>query len=276
MQSLLNELRSIDWQAISVDWGGRILAAVLIFLIGRWVAKLLGAGVARLGRRTGLDEMLARFLAALTTISLTVVAAIFAVDRLGVDTTSLIAVLGAAGLAVGLALKDSLANFASSVMIMLFKPFRHGDFVEAAGIAGTVEYIGMFNTRLKTADNQVIVVPNSSITAANITNYTAEPLRRISVEIGISYADDIAKARQLILDVITADERYKQDPAPIVHTWAFADSSVNLMLRVWTETAIFWDARSDLLENIKKTFDANGISIPFPQRDVHLFNTIKD
>lgn len=276
MQSFLNELTSIDWQALSLHWGGRILAAVLIFFIGRWLAKLLGAGVARIGKRTGLDEMLARFLAALATVSLTVVAIIFAVDQLGLDTTSLIAVLGAAGLAVGLALKDSLANFASSVMIMLFKPFRHGDVIRAAGVEGTVQDIGMFNTRLKTADNQLIVVPNSNITAANITNYTAEPLRRISVEIGISYADNIAKARQLIFDTIKSDERYRQDPAPIVHVWAFADSGVNLMVYVWTETARYWDMRSDLLENIKKTFDANGISIPFPQRDVHLFNNIKD
>lgn len=274
MQQLFDHLLALDWPALATTWGSRILVALLIFILGRWLAKLLGALIRRVATRARVDETLIRFLYSLTVISLTVVAAVFAVDQLGVDTTSLIAVLGAAGLAIGLALKDSLANFASSVMIMTFKPFKVGDFVEAAGIAGTVEDIGMFNTWLKTPDNQLIVVPNGNITNGNIINYSHEPLRRLSFEIGISYRNDIAAAREAILEVIAEDERIKREPAPIVHTWAFGESSVNLMLRVWTETPIYWDVRSDLLERIKRNFDSKGISIPFPQREIRYFKDI--
>jgi len=274
MQQFIDHLLSLDWAALFTTWGSRILLATVIFVIGRLLAKLLAALIARVARRARVDATLIRFLTSLTVVSLTVVAAIFAVDQLGVDTTSLIAVLGAAGLAVGLALKDSLSNFASSVMIMTFKPFKPGDFIEAAGTSGTVETIGMFNTWMKTPDNQVIIVPNSNITNANITNYSHEPLRRLSFEIGVSYSNDIHAAREAILEVVGADERIKTDPAPIVHTWAFGDSSVNLMLRIWTDTALFWDVRSDLLERIKTNFATKGISIPFPQREIRYLKDI--
>lgn len=274
MQQLIDHLLSLDWAALATAWGSRILLAIVIFAVGRLLAKLLAALVERVARRARIDGTLVRFLTSLTVVSLTIVAAIFAVDQLGVDTTSLIAVLGAAGLAVGLALKDSLSNFASSVMIMSFKPFKPGDFVEAAGVSGTVETIGMFNTWMKTSDNQVIVVPNSNITNSNITNYSHEPLRRLSFEIGVSYSNDIDAARDAILEVVAADERIKTEPAPIVHTWAFGDSSVNLMLRVWIETAVFWDVRSELLERIKANFATKGISIPFPQREIRYLKDI--
>ena len=274
MQEFIDHVISLDWPALIAAWGSKILFAIVIFIVGRIAAKLLGKLIARLATRAKVDETLVRFLTSLVVISLTVVAAIFAVDQLGVDTTSLIAVLGAAGLAIGLALKDSLSNFASSVMIMIFKPFKPGDFIEAGGATGTVHEIGMFNTWMKTADNQLVVVPNSQITSDKITNYSHEPLRRLSFEIGISYANDIDAARQAILEVVTADERIKTDPAPIVHTWAFGDSSVNLMLRIWTDTAIFWDVRSDLLERIKSNFASKGISIPFPQREIRYLKDI--
>ncbi|HEX6929351.1 MAG TPA: mechanosensitive ion channel domain-containing protein [Gammaproteobacteria bacterium] len=271
MHEFIDHIRSLDWAALATAWGSRILLAVAVFAIGRLLAKLFGKLIERIATRAKFDVALVRFLTSLTVIALTVIAAIFAVDQLGVDTTSLIAVLGAAGLAIGLALKDSLANFASSVMIMTFKPFKTGDFVEAGGASGTVVDIGMFNTRMLTADNQYVVIPNSSITSDKTINYSREPLRRLSFEIGIGYNDDIDAARNAILEVVASDERIKTDPAPIVHVWAFGESSVNLMMRIWTDTAIFWDVRSDLLERIKASFDAKGISIPFPQREIHYY-----
>ena len=274
MQEFINHLTALDWPALLATWGSRLLLALFIFVVGRMMAKLLGSLVSRVATRAKVDATLVRFLTTLTVVALTVVAAVFAVDQLGVDTTSLIAILGAAGIAIALALKDSLSNFASSVMIMVFKPFKVGDFIEAGGATGTVDEIGMFNTWIKTADNQLVVVPNSQITTDKITNYTHEPLRRLSFEIGISYSNDIDAAREAILEVVRADERIKSDPAPIVHTWAFGDSSVNLMLRIWTDTAIFWDVRSDLLERIKKNFANKGISIPFPQREIRYLKDI--
>lgn len=271
MQEFIDYVLSLDWPALIAAWGTRILLAIVIFVIGRIAAKLVGKLVTRVATRANVDAALARFLTSLVVISVTVVAAIFALDQLGVDTTSLIAVLGAAGLAIGLALKDSLSNFASSVMIMVFKPFRTGDFVEAGGASGTVVDIGMFNTRMLTADNQYVVIPNSNVTSDRIINYSHEPLRRLSFEISISYSTDIDAARQAILEVVHADGRIKTDPAPIVHAWAFGESSMNLMLRVWIETSIFWDVRSDLLERIKSNFDNRGISIPYPQREVRYY-----
>ncbi|HEX7030735.1 MAG TPA: mechanosensitive ion channel domain-containing protein [Gammaproteobacteria bacterium] len=274
MQDFIDHIRSLDWTALVTVWGSRILLAIVVFAIGRLLAKLIGRLIGRIATRAKFDETLVRFLTSLTVIALTVVAAIFAVDQLGVDTTSLIAVLGAAGLAIGLALKDSLANFASSVMIMTFKPFKPGDFVEAGGASGTVLDIGMFNTRMLTADNQYVVVPNSQITNDKTVNYSHEPLRRLSFEIGISYNNDIDAARKAILEVIAEDERIKTDPAPSVQTWSFGDSSVNLMLYAWMDTAEFWNVRSDLLERIKANFDARGISIPFPQREIRYYKDL--
>lgn len=268
MQAFIDHMRSLDWLALATTWGSRILLAIAVFVVGRLLAKLAGKLIERVATRAKFDATLVRFLASLTVIALTVVAAIFAVDQLGVDTTSLIAVLGAAGLAIGLALKDSLANFASSVMIMTFKPFKPGDFVEAGGASGTVLDIGMFNTRMLTADNQYIVIPNSNITSDKTINYSHEPLRRLSYEIAISYDNSIDAARKVILGAIASDTRIKTEPAPVVHAWSFGHSSVTLMLRAWTDTGLFWDVRSDLLERIKTGFEAEGISIPVPQREV--------
>jgi small conductance mechanosensitive channel len=271
MNEMIQFLKDTDWTALLTDWGGKILVALLIFLIGHWVARLLGAATRRLIRKTGVDETLSQFLGTLVIASITVFAAIAAVNHLGVATTSLVAIVGAAGLAVGLALKDSLSNFASGVMIMMFKPFRVGDFIDAGGVTGTVLEIGMFNTRLKTLDNQLVIAPNSRMSADVVTNYSINPTRRINETIGISYADDPAKARVLILDIISKDNRFHDDPAPFVWVNEFGDNSVNLVVRAWTNTDIFWEVRADLLERIKQDFDANGISIPFPQRDIHHF-----
>lgn len=272
MSDLVDTIKAIEWNELIVTWGAKLLIALVIFLVGRWLAKLLGGLVDKLVRRAGMDIMLARFLSKLTTIVITVMAIIAAVDQLGVKTTSLIAVLGAAGLAVGLALQGSLSNFAASVMLIVFKPFKIGDYVDAGGASGTVDEIGMFNTRLISVNNQKIVVPNSSIINSNIVNYTHYPTRRIDEVIGISYSDSPESARQIILDIISGDERYLSDPAPHVWIKEFGDSSINLYVRAWTNTEDFWQARSDLLEQIKQKFDASGIEIPFPQRDLHLFD----
>lgn len=273
MPELLDRIQEIDWPALIAIWAGRFFIAGLILVAGILIAKIFGLAMARVSKRAGVNETLVRFLRSLTVAAFVIVAAIFALDHLGVNTTSLIAVLGAAGLAIGLALKDSLQNFASSVMIMVFKPFKPGDFIDAAGTSGVVEEIGMFNTWMKTPDNQVIVVPNSNITSDNITNFTHEPIRRISFEIGISYSDQIENARKAILEMIAADDRILPEPVPFVHTWSFGDSSINLMVRAWTGIEVYWDVRSDLLENIKKNFDARGITIPYPQRDIHYYKS---
>lgn len=271
MKELLEFLKDIDWTTLVVDWGGKLIVALLIFVLGRWVAKLLGGMTRRLINKAGVDQTLAGFLGTLTSIAITVFAAVAAVNHLGVATTSLVAIVGAAGLAVGLALKDSLANFAAGVMIMLFKPFRIGDFIEAGGVVGTVTEIGMVNIHFKTTDNQLVIAPNSSIMGDVITNYTMNPTRRINETVGIGYDDDPVRARELILDIIRNDERFHEDPAPFVWVNEFGDNSVNLVVRAWTNTDIYWEVRAELLERIKEVFDANDICIPFPQRDVHHF-----
>lgn len=259
-----------EYEPIILSWGLKLLTALLILLIGRWIAKLLGRMSERLlTRRLDADTALAGFVGTIVSITLTLVVLLTALQQLGLPIASLIAVLGAAGLAIGLALKDSLTNFASGVMLMVTRPFRAGDFVEAGGATGIVEKVGIFNTLMRTTTNQEITVPNGNITAANITNYSIRPTRRIDVTFGIAYEDDIARAREVITNVIQSDERLHRDPAPIIWMDALADSSVNLAVKVWTNTDIFWDVRSDLIERVKTGFDAAGITIPFPQRVVY-------
>lgn len=195
-----------------------------------------------------------------------------AIDTLGVNVTSLLAVLGAAGLAVGLALKDSLSNFAAGVMLMVFRPFRIGDFITAGGTSGVVDEIGLFCVLMRTGDNQRIIIPNSAVFGSTIVNTSALPTRRIDLVIGISYDDNIGTAKQIIENVIKADSRVLENPAPVIAVSELGDSSVNLVVRPWVNTADYWAVRWDLTENIKVKLEEGGISIPFPQRDVHLYN----
>jgi small conductance mechanosensitive channel len=257
--------------AYLVPWGVKLLTAIIIFLIGRWLAKVVVGVVHRLMRRGGVDDTLIKFLGSIIYAVLLVAVVIAALDRLGVNTTSLLAILGAAGLAVGLALKDSLSNFAAGVMLILFRPFRVGDFIEAAGTSGIVENIQIFSTVLRTGDNREITVPNGPIFSGTIVNVTARDTRRIDLVFGIGYGDDLRRAKELIGQVLAADERILADPAPAISIAELGDSSVNLNVRPWVKSADYWAVRSDLLENVKAAFDGNGISIPFPQRDVHLF-----
>ena len=255
----------------AIPWGIRIVMALLVFYIGRWVARLVVSLLKKVMTRSNIDAILIKFLADIVYTVLLIAVIIAALDQLGVNTTSLLAILGAAGLAVGLALKDSLSNFAAGVMLILFRPFKQGDFVEAAGTMGVVEQVNVFNTVLKTGDNREIIIPNSGIYGGMITNYSARPTRRIDLVVGIGYDDDIRKAMGLLEEVIKSDDRILEDPAPAISVAELADSSVNLNVRPWVKSEDYWAVRSDLLEKIKLSFDANGISIPYPQQDVHLY-----
>ncbi len=253
-----------------IPWSIRIVTAVLIFIIGRWIAKLLTNAVGRVMRKANLDDLLVNFLSNIIYALLLAVVVLAALEQLGIKTTSALAILGAAGLAVGLALRDSLANFAAGVMLIIFRPFKTGDFVEAGGTAGVVEKITVFNTVMRTGDNREVIIPNGQISGGTIVNFSARDTRRIDLVFGIGYDDDIKKAKALIEQTMAADDRILADPAPAILVVELADSSVNLAVRPWCNSADYWAVRSDLLENVKAAFDSNGISIPFPQRDVHL------
>ena len=255
-----------------IPWGIRIVAALAIFIIGRWIIKMVVGFAGRMMRKAQVDEMLTTFTGNILYTVLLVVVVIAALDQLGIQTTSLLAVFGAAGLAIGLALKDSLANFSSGVMLIIFRPFKVDDFIEAAGIAGVVEEVRIFSTILRTGDNREIIIPNSQIYSAPIVNVSARSTRRIDLVFGIGYEDDLRKAKQLIEAAFAADDRILDDPAPGIAVGELADSSVNINARPWVKTADYWAVRSDLLENIKLSFDSNGISIPYPQQDVHMHN----
>jgi small conductance mechanosensitive channel len=275
MDSIEQYIRSIDATTL-MAWGWRIVAALLIFFIGRWVAKLVRNGVKGVMTRRGLDEMLVGFLGAILYSILLVAVIIAAVGQLGIQTTPLVAVLGAAGLAIGLALQSSLGNFASGVMLVLFRPFTKGDYVEAGGTSGTVDEVGIFTTVLNTPDNRRVIVPNGQITNDTITNYSAHETRRIDLIIGVSYDDDLRVARETLDRTIRAHDKVLDDPEPIVWVMELGDSSVNFAVRPWVQAADYWQVRNELLEQLKVALEDAGCSIPFPQRDVHVYRTEAD
>ncbi len=259
-------------QTFLIPWAIQIGVALAIFIIGRWIARWLTRVTEKLMKKSGLDDMLSNFISNIVYSVLLLVVIMAALDHLGIETTSLLAVFGAAGLAIGLALKDSLANFSSGIMIILFRPFKVGDFIEAGGVSGTVEEVRLFATILRTGDNRVIIVPNGQIYGGTITNYSAKPTRRIDLVFGIGYDDDIAKARQIINGIMKQDDRILSDPEPAVALAELAESSVNFNVRPWVKSGDYWAVRADLLEKVKLAFDANGISFPYPQQDVHVHN----
>lgn len=248
-----------------------IVIALLIIIIGRWVVKGIRSVIGKTMDKRGVDKTLSRFVTNIVYALLMAVVFIAALSQLGVETTSLVAIVGAAGLAVGLALQGSLSNFASGVMIIIFKPFIAGHYIEAGGVAGTVEEVSVFNTTLRSPDNRRIILPNSQITGGSITNYSVEERRRIDFVFGIGYGDDIKKAKEVMTDVVNGDERILKDPAPTIAVLELADSSVNFAVRPWVKTADYWNVYFDITERMKLRLDEEGISIPFPQRDVHLF-----
>ena len=252
-------------------YGLRVVSAIAIFIIGRWVAKGMIQIIERIMVKRKVDETLVSFVSNLGYVVLLAFVIIAALNKLGIQTASIIAVLGAAGLAIGLALQGSLANFAAGILMIIFSPFKVGDYIEGAGVTGTVESIQIFTTQLKTPDNKTIIIPNAKISGDNIVNYSTKGSRRVDLVFGIGYSDDIDKARHIIMDILSEDERVYKDPEPVVLLSELADSSVNLTTRAWSKSADVWDIYFETTEKVKKTFDAQGITIPFPQRDVHIY-----
>lgn len=248
-----------------------IIGALLIFIIGKWLSRKFANLFGRLLEKNDVDQTLIGFLTNLIYYALIVVVIIAAAGKLGINTTSFLTIVGAAGLAIGLALKDSLANFAAGVMLVLFRPFTIGDVVSTAGITAKVEKITIFNTMFCTPDNQLVIVPNNKIISDIITNINAKDTRRIDLVVGISYSDDMAETKNILEGLAKEDKRILADPATTIAVAELADSSVNLVFRPWVKTGDYWDVRFELTEKIKNALDAAGISIPFPQQDVHLF-----
>jgi small conductance mechanosensitive channel len=252
-------------------YGLKIIAAIIIFIVGRWVAKAVRNLTKNLLTKKEVDAAVISFVGSLVYIGLLAFVIIAALARLGIQTASFIAVVGAAGLAVGLALQGSLANFAAGFLILLFRPFKVGDYVTAGGDSGTVEEIKVFTTQLKTPDNRTIIIPNSRITGDNITNFSAKDTRRVDFVFGVGYGDDLQKAKGVLQGIVDDDARILKDPAPQIVVGELADSSVNFIVRVWVKSPDYWNVNFDTIETVKKRFDAEGVSIPFPQTDVHLF-----
>ncbi len=258
--------------ALLSTWGLNVLGALVVFIIGRWVAVRTRGVTQRALSRAGIDEALVPFLSSMAYYLILIIVIIAVLNLFGIETTSLIAVVGAAGLAIGLAMQGALSNVAAGVMLLVFRPFRPGDFVDVAGRAGTVTEIGLFTTTLNTPDNVKITAPNSTIYGETIKNFSANDTRRNDLVMGIAYGDDIGLAIETIDKVVRADDRVLADPATVIAVSELADSSVNLVVRPWCRKDDYWPLRFDLTRRLKEELEAAGISIPFPQRDVHVFN----
>lgn len=252
-----------------LPWGINIVMALAIFIIGKMVIKVLVGLAKKLMTKAKVDTILVNFISSIISTVLLLFVVIASLNQLGVDTTSLIALIGAAGLAIGLALQGTLQNLASGVMLIIFRPFTDGDVVEAGGVSGVVEQIGIFTTTMRSPDNKEIIVPNSELFSGTITNYSKRSTRRVDLVIGIGYDDDIKKAKDILIEILNEDERILKDPAPAVAVAELADSSVNFNVRPWCATGDYWAVYSDTLEKVKLKFDAEGISIPYPQMDIH-------
>ena len=251
-------------------WGPNAIAAAVILVLGWLGAKLVRALVRRAMNKAQADPILVRFAASMVYIGALALVGIAALGRLGVNTTSFAAVVAAAGLAIGLAFQESLSNFAAGVLLIFFRPFQVGDYVEAAGVSGSVEEVQVFTTVLKTPDNKKVIVGNASVLSDSITNYSAYEQRRVDLVFGIGYDDDLKRAKATLERILAEDERVLDEPAPVVAVAELADSSVNFAVRPWVETGDYWAVFFDVHERVKTVFDAEGLSIPFPQTDVHL------
>jgi small conductance mechanosensitive channel len=258
-------------QEQGTDIGMKLAASIAIFLIGRWLAHLVIKMVRKALAKTDMEDTLEKFLCNILNVILMLVVVIATIGALGVETTSLLAVLGAAGLAIGLALQGSLSNFASGVLIVAFRPYKVGDFIEGGGVSGTVDEVQIFTTVLKTPDNKKVIVPNSQIMDSTITNYSAHETRRVDLVVGCGYGDDIDKVYSVLKDIIDRDDRILSEPAPSIALNTLGDSSVNFNVRPWVNKADYWDVYNDVTEQVKRRFDQEGLNIPFPQRDVHVY-----
>jgi small conductance mechanosensitive channel len=256
-------------QQLILSYSVKVLVALVILYLGRWLSKSLTRMLEKALIHRKVDRAVVSFLSGIIQAAIMVATILIALSQVGIQTASFIAILGAAGLAIALALQGSLSNFASGVLIILFRPFRAGDFVDAAGVSGVVEKIEIFQTVMKSADNKRIIVPNSQITGSAIINYSAEKTRRVDLTVGISYDSDLKKAKQLLEQILKADSRILAEPVSVVAVGALADSSVNILIRPWVNAADYWPVYWDTLEKIKLTFDEHQIVIPFPQMDLH-------
>lgn len=270
MDTIFTDSTLLQLKELLAVYGLKVIAAIAIFLIGRAIAKMLKAGVAKTMQRGKSDPILISFTTNMLYAALLAFVIIAALGQIGIQTTSFIAILGAAGLAVGLALQGSLSNFAAGVLMIIFRPFKQGDFIEGAGVSGVVEEVHIFNTIMRTGDNKTVIIPNGGLMNGNIINYSTKPTRRIDLVIGIGYDDDLKKAKQLLSELMQTEPRILKNPEPTIGLLELGDSSVNFAVRPWVNSADYWGVHFDLLEAIKLRFDQEGISIPYPQQDIHL------
>lgn len=267
MDALWGYLQNIG-TGLAID----LVAALAIFVLGRWAVSLLHGLSIKAMERARIEPLLIKFLGNILRTLLLIVVVLAAINQLGIQTTSLIAVLGAAGLAVGLALQGSLANFAAGVLVIIFRPYKIGDYVEAGGVAGVVDDVQIFTTELKTGDNRKIIVPNGQMMNGAITNYSSHDTRRVDLVASVGYDANIDTVRRVLEEVVANDARVLEAPAPNIRMNAMMDSSVNWVVRPWVKASDYWDVYWEMTEEIKRRFDAEGISIPFPQRDVHVYH----
>jgi|TARA_B100000949_G_scaffold47974_1_gene41720 small conductance mechanosensitive channel len=258
--------QAVEW-AIGIVPG--LITAIVIFFVGLWVITFINKMVRRFFKKKDYDETLESFLQSFISITLKALLFVLVITQLGVKTSSLVAIVGAAGLAIGLALQGSLANFAGGVLILIFKPFKVGDWISAQGVDGSVKEISIFNTKLSTFGNQIAIIPNGQLSNGNIVNYNMENTRRDKIDVGIGYGSNIKEAKEILLQICADNPNINTEPAPEVYVGALADSSVNLTLRFWANNDVFWPAHFYVLEQTKLRFDAAGIEIPFPQRVMH-------
>lgn len=264
-ENILNQLTEI-----AVMYGPKLIGAIVVFIIGIWVIKAITKAIGRAMEKSKLDESLKPFLKGMINILLKAMLIISVLGMLGIEMTSFVAILGAAGLAVGLALSGTLQNFAGGVMILVFKPFKVGDFIDAQGYMGSVSQIQIFNTYLKTPDNKTVIIPNGGLSTASMTNYSTEEKRRVDWSFGIAYGDDIDKTKEVVKRLCDADSRILKDPEVFIAVSELADSSVNFAVRAWVNAADYWGVYFDMNEKVYKTFNKEGLNFPFPQMDVHL------
>lgn len=271
---MLQDILPTIWEFLTntgVKIGLNLLYALAIFIIGKWIAKLLRKSLRKTMQAQNVDETLIGFAANLAYAILLIFVILAAFHVLGIQTASFVAILGAAGLAIGLALQGGLANLAAGVLMLIFRPFKVGDYLEGANTAGVVEEIQIFTTQLRSPDNKTIIIPNASLMGGTIINYSTKPIRRVDMVVGVSYTDNLDKVKQVLNDIISQEPRVLSDPEPQVAVAELADSSVNFVVRPWVNAADYWGVKFDMTETIKKRFDDEGISIPFPQQDVHLY-----
>lgn len=272
----MNDISPDMFYGLIQTYGLPLLWAVVIFIVGRIVARTISNTAAKAMIKTKVDDTLVKFTKNILFVTMMVFVVIAAISKMGVETTSFAAVVAAAGLAIGLSLQGTLSNFASGVLLIVFRPFKAGDFIEAGGISGIVEEIQIFCTLMRSGDNKQIIVPNSQIMGTTITNYSTKPTRRLDLVIGVGYGDDLQKVKVVLGDLLAADERILPEPQPTIGVLALGESSVDFAVRPWVNSGDYWPVLFDLQEAIKLRFDVEGISIPFPQRDIHIVSNTKD